>query len=63
VGLAPRPEPVRKAPEVRLIDGVKHLNDGPLDDLVLQRGDGRGIMPRRPVILRVLLLSLIRSTR
>jgi len=39
VWTTPRPEPVRKAPEVRLIDGVKHLDDGPLKNLVLQRGD------------------------
>src|SRR6266536_455388 len=39
VRVAPRPEPVGKAQEVRLIDGVEHLDDGPLDDLVLQRGD------------------------
>ena len=30
---APWPEPVRKAPEVHLEDGVQHLHDGPLDDL------------------------------
>ena len=42
---APRPEPVGETPEVRLIDGVEHLDDGPLDDLVLQRGDGDFILP------------------
>ncbi len=42
---APRPEPVGETPEVRLIDSVQHLNDGPLDDLVLQAGDGAFILP------------------
>ena len=42
---APRPEPVGEAQEVRLVDGVEHLDDGPLDDLVLQRGDGEFILP------------------
>ena len=42
---APRPEPVRETPEVHLVDGVEHPDDGPLDDLVLQRGDGRFILP------------------
>ena len=40
-----RPEPVGEAQEVRLPDGVEHPDDGPLDDLVLQRGDGRFILP------------------
>ena len=40
---APRPKPVREAEEVRLVDGVQHLDDRPLEDLVLQRGD-----PERP---------------
>src|SRR5271166_3842807 len=42
---APRPEPIGETPEVHLIDGVEYLDDGPLDDLVLQRGDGRFILP------------------
>jgi hypothetical protein len=42
---APRPEPVREPPEVRLVVGVEHPDDGPLDDLVLQRGDGDFILP------------------
>ena len=37
------PKPVGEPQEVRLIDGVQHLNHGALDDLVLQRGD-----PERP---------------
>jgi hypothetical protein len=50
VRVAPWPEPVREAQEVRLVDGVEHSDDGPLDDLVLQRGDaGR---PQPPVRLR-----------
>ncbi len=36
---ATRPEPVGEAQEVRLIDGVQHLDQRPLKDLVLQRGD------------------------
>ena len=36
---APRSEPVGEADEVRLVDAVEHLNDGALEDLVLQRGD------------------------
>src|SRR5260370_40060109 len=33
----PRPDrPVRETEEVHLIDGVEHLDDGPLDKLVLQ---------------------------
>jgi hypothetical protein len=39
VGLAPRPEPVGEPDEVLLVDGVEHLDDSPLDDLVLQRCD------------------------
>ncbi len=35
--VAPWPEPVGEAQEVRLVDGVEYLDDGPLDDLVLQR--------------------------
>ena len=40
---APRPEPIREAPEVHLVDGAQHLDDRPLNDLVLQRRD-----PQRP---------------
>jgi hypothetical protein len=39
VRLAPRPEPVGEAPEVHLVDSVQHLDDGPLKNLVLQRGN------------------------
>jgi hypothetical protein len=42
---APRPEPVGEPPEVRLVDGVEYFDDGPLEDLVLQRGDGDFILP------------------
>jgi len=48
--LAPRPEPVGEAPEVHLVDRVQHLDDGPLNDLVLQRGDTQRTLP--PVGLR-----------
>ena len=47
---APRPEPVREAEEVLLVDRVEHLDHGPLDDLVLQRGDAQRPLP--PVRLR-----------
>ena len=46
----PRPETVREAQEVGLVDGVEHLDDGPLDDLVLQRGNAQRPLP--PVRLR-----------
>ena len=42
---APRSEPVREAEEVRLVDGVQHLDRGPLDDLVLQRGHADRPLP------------------
>ena len=42
---APRPEPVGETREVRLVNGVEYPGDGPLDDLVLQRGDGEFILP------------------
>jgi site-specific DNA recombinase len=48
--LAPRPETVGETPEVRLVDGVQHLDDGPLDNLVFQRGDAE--RPQPPVRLR-----------
>jgi site-specific DNA recombinase len=38
-----RPEAVREAKKVLFVDGVEHLDDGPLDNFVLQRGD-----PERP---------------
>ena len=47
---APRSEPVREAEEVRLVDGVQHLDRGPLDDLVFQRGHAERSLP--PVGLR-----------
>jgi len=33
------PEPVRKSQEVYFVDGIEHLHDGALNDLVLQRRD------------------------
>jgi len=50
VRAAPWPEPVGEAEKVLLVDGVEHLDDGPLDDLVLQRGDTERPLP--PVSLR-----------
>jgi len=47
---ASRPETVGKAQEVHLVDGVEHLDDGPLENLVLQRGDAERPLP--PVRLR-----------
>ena len=47
---APGAEPIREADEVRLVDAVKHLHDGALQDLVLQRGDTERSQP--PVPLR-----------
>jgi hypothetical protein len=47
---APRPKPIRETEEVRLVDGVQHLDDGALDDLVLQRSDTE--RPQPPVRLR-----------
>ena len=41
---APRPEPVREAQEILLIDRVEHFHHCPLDDFVLQCGDGGFIM-------------------
>jgi hypothetical protein len=47
---APWPEPVGEAQEVRLVNGAQHLDDGPLEDLVLQRGNAE--RPQPPVRLR-----------
>ena len=47
---APRSEPVREAEEVGLVDGVQHLDRGPLDDFVFQRGHAERPLP--PVGLR-----------
>ena len=56
--LAPsRPEPVGEALEVRLVNRVQHLADRTLEDLVLQRGSGGGIVPLLPGSFRVLFLS------
>jgi hypothetical protein len=35
----------RRVGEVHLVHGVKHFDDGPLNDLVFQRGDGGFILP------------------
>src|SRR5665811_2408465 len=35
VRAAPGPETIRETEEVHLVDGVQHLDDGPLEDLVL----------------------------
>jgi len=48
--ITPRPKPIGEAQKVHLVDGVEHLDDGPLDDLVLQRGDAERPLP--PVRLR-----------
>src|SRR5215472_5874526 len=44
------PEPVGEPAEVRLVHGVQHLDDRPLDNLVLQRRDTE--RPQPPVRLR-----------
>src|ERR1017187_5021389 len=45
VRAAPWPEPVGEAQEIRLIDGVEHLHDGTLGDLVFQRGNAERPQP------------------
>src|ERR1039458_8828081 len=47
---ATRPEPIRKAEEVRLIDGAEYLDHRPLKELVLQSGDPE--RPQPPIGLR-----------
>ncbi len=47
---APGPKPVREAQEVRLINGVQHLDHRPLKELVLQRRDSERPLP--PIWLR-----------
>jgi hypothetical protein len=42
---ATRPESVREAEEVRFVDGVQHLDDGALDNLVFQRGNAERPLP------------------
>jgi hypothetical protein len=39
VRAAPWPEPIGEAEEVLLVDGVQDLDDGTLEELVLQGGD------------------------
>src|SRR5438876_4264669 len=36
---APRTEAVREPEKVRFVDGVEHLGDGALDNLIFQRGN------------------------
>ena len=45
---APGAKPVGEASEVRLVDAVEHLDDGALEDLVLQRGDTERPQPPVP---------------
>ena len=40
MGAASRSEPVGEPEKAPFVDGVHHLNDGPLDDLIFQRRDG-----------------------
>ncbi len=47
---APRPEAVGETEKIRLVDRGQYLDDGTLDDLVLQRRDSE--RPRPPVRLR-----------
>src|SRR5665213_3970664 len=47
---ASRPEPVREACEILLVDGVQYLDNRPLDDLVLQGGNAERALA--PVWLR-----------
>src|SRR6185437_7486296 len=47
---APWPEPAGETPEVRLTDGAENLDDGPLGNLVFQRGNAERPLP--PVRLR-----------
>src|SRR5215510_3079218 len=46
----PWSEPVRETEQVHLVDGVEHLDDGSLDDFVLQACDAQGSLS--PVRLR-----------
>src|SRR5439155_9737779 len=47
---APRTEAVREPEKVRFVDGVEHLGDGALDNLIFQRGNAERPLP--PVRLR-----------
>jgi hypothetical protein len=47
---APGPKPVGEPEKVRLVDGVQHLDQRPLKDLVLQRSATE--RPQPPVRLR-----------
>jgi len=68
----PWPEPVRETEKVRLVDGVEHLDDGSLDNLVFQRGDPERPLPpirlrdvhppRRPCAVRSLAESGVQPT-
>src|SRR3989442_956685 len=60
--IAPRPKPVGEAEEVDLVDRVQDLDDGALDDLVLQCGNAE--RPQPPVRLRdVRSADRLRSVR
>src|SRR2546425_935276 len=62
VRVAPRPEPVREAEEVRLVDRVQHVDRRALDELVFQRGDAQRPLP--PVgLLDVRSLNRLRPVR
>src|SRR5664279_5817992 len=64
MGVASRPEPIRKAFEVHLINLIENGHHGLLNNLVLQRRDAQRSLP--PVGLRYIDsprgLCLIRST-
>src|SRR5437870_10733621 len=42
---SPGSEPVRKTEKIRFVDGVQHLDRGPLDDLVLQHRHSERSLP------------------
>jgi hypothetical protein len=46
----PKPKPIRESEKVRLIDRIQYLEDGTLDNLILQRRDSE--RPSPPVRLR-----------
>ena len=47
---ASRSEPDEEAEEVGFIDGVEHLDRGPLDDFIFQRSHFRAAVAARPVL-------------
>src|SRR2546429_1854171 len=44
---SPGSEPVRKTEKIRFVDGVQHLDRGPLDDLVLQHRHSERSLDRK----------------